>query len=68
MKTLGVVLLVLGIITAIISFNMDVSIPVVQGQSAKDAGLAFDRQNYIIGSVLIALFGLVIAIFSDRKK
>ncbi|WP_272672406.1 hypothetical protein [Providencia sp. PROV158] len=64
MKTFGVVLTIIGLITAIISYNMDVSIPIVYGESVKDSGLAFDRQNYIIGSLLIAFFGsLLIAFF-----
>ncbi|EJD6080973.1 MULTISPECIES: hypothetical protein [Providencia] len=68
MKTFGVVLTIIGLITAIISYNMDVSIPIVYGESIKDTGLAFDRQNYIIGSLLVAVFGVLIVIFDSRKR
>ncbi|APC11792.1 MULTISPECIES: hypothetical protein [Providencia] len=68
MKTFGVVLTIIGLITAIISYNMDVSIPIVYGESIKDTGLAFDRQNYIIGSLLVAFFGVLIVIFDSRKR
>lgn len=68
MKTFGVVLTIIGLITAIISYNMDVSIPIVYGESVKDSGLAFDRQNYIIASVLIAVFGILIVLFDNRRR
>ncbi|MDD9338188.1 MAG: hypothetical protein PV362_00680 [Providencia heimbachae] len=68
MKIFGVVLAIIGLITAIISFNMDVSIPLVYGESVKDAGLAFDRQNYIIASLVVAVFGVLIVIFGNRKN
>ncbi|MEQ5729139.1 hypothetical protein AB7360_07070 [Providencia alcalifaciens] len=68
MKTFGVVLTIIGLITAIISYNMDVSIPIVYGESIKDTGLAFDRQNYIIGSLLVAVFGVLIVILDSRKR
>ena len=64
MKTFGVVLTIIGLITAIISYN----IPIVYGESIKDTGLAFDRQNYIIGSLLVAVFGVLIVIFDSRKR
>lgn len=68
MKTFGVVLTIIGLIIAIISYNMDVSIPIVYGESIRDTGLAFDRQNYIIGSLLVAVFGVLIVIFDSRKR
>ncbi|EJD6045774.1 hypothetical protein V6478_000188 [Providencia rettgeri] len=68
MKTFGVVLTIIGLITAIISYNMDVSIPIVYGESVKDSGLAFDRQNYIIGSLLIAFFGILIVLFDNKRR
>lgn len=68
MKTFGVVLTIIGLITAFLSYNMDVSIPIVYGENIKDAGLAFDRQNYIIGSLVVACLGIVIVLFDNRKK
>lgn len=68
MKTFGVVLTMVGLITAFLSYNMDVSIPIVYGENIKDAGLAFDRQNYIIGSFVVACLGILIVIFDNRKK
>ncbi|WP_369311238.1 hypothetical protein [Providencia rettgeri] len=68
MKTFGVVLTIIGLITAFLAYNMDVTIPIVYGESIKDAGLVFDRQNYIIGSLVIAFLGILIVIFDNRKK
>lgn len=68
MKTFGVVLTIIGLITAFISFNMDVSIPIVYGESVKDAGLAFDRQNYIIGSLIVAVLGILLVVFDNKKR
>ncbi|HBO23758.1 MULTISPECIES: hypothetical protein [unclassified Providencia] len=66
MKTFGVVLFLLGIVAAIASFSMDASIVVSYGEKIIDAGLAFDRQNYIIGSSLIALCGALIWFFGKK--
>lgn len=68
MKTFGVVLTIIGLITAIISYNMDVGIPIVYGETIKDSGLAFDRQNYIIGSLLVAVCGVLLVIFDSKKR
>ncbi|EFE55464.1 hypothetical protein PROVRETT_05840 [Providencia rettgeri DSM 1131] len=68
MKTFGVVLTMIGLVTAIISYNMDVSIPIVYGESVKDMGLAFDRQNYIIGSLLVAFCGVLIVLFDNKRR
>lgn len=68
MKTFGVVLTIIGLMTAIISYNMDVGIPIVYGETIKDSGLAFDRQNYIIGSLLIVVFGILLVIFDSKKR
>ena len=66
MKAFGIVLLFLGIVVGILSFNMDTSIPTAYGEIINDIGLAFDRRNYIIGSACIALFGLCIFLFSKK--
>ncbi|MEX5931035.1 hypothetical protein AB6H26_16090 [Providencia hangzhouensis] len=68
MKTFGVVLTIIGLVTAIISYNMDVSIPIVYGESVKDMGLAFDRQNYIILGLLVAFCGVLIVLFDNKRR
>ncbi|WOS07379.1 hypothetical protein R5O27_09330 [Proteus mirabilis] len=48
MKGFGRILLIVGIIAAFASFNMDVSVPTGYGSRVNNIGLMSDKQNYIL--------------------
>lgn len=68
MKGFGWVLLIIGIIVAFASFNMDISVATSYGGRVNNIGLMSDRQNYILISCFVIFCGLIMVIFSGRKS
>lgn len=66
MKAVGIVILILGMIGAVASMVMDVSVATSGGMRVNNIGLMADRQNYLIISGFIAIAGLLLALFGDR--
>ena len=68
MKGFGRILLIVGIIAAFASFNMDVSVPTGYGSRVNNIGLMSDKQNYILISCFMIFCGLMMVVFSGRKQ
>lgn len=67
MKSLGWVVLVLGVIWALVAINMDVSVATGYGGRVNNIGLMASKQNHIIIGAFIVLCGLLMVIFGRRK-
>lgn len=68
MKGFGIFLLVIGIIGAIASFAMDVTVATEYGRRVNNIGLMSARQNFILISCFIILCGLLMVLFGGRKS
>lgn len=66
MKGFGWFILIVGIVWVISALNMDVSVITGYGR-VNNIGLMSSRQNHIIIGSVIALCGLLMAIFSNRS-
>ena len=67
MKNFGIFLLIIGVIAALVSFNMNVSVETGYGNRVNNIGLMSDRQNYLIASCVAILCGLIMAVFGNKK-
>ncbi|EJH4501888.1 zinc ribbon domain-containing protein [Cronobacter sakazakii] len=67
MKYLGWTVLLVGVLWAVVALNMDVSVETGYGARVNNIGLMAARQNHIIIGAFIALCGLLMAIFGNRK-
>lgn len=67
MRTIGMIALVAGILWLLFAFNMDVSVPSMNGQRVNNLGLMADRQNSIFMSMFVTFCGLVCVIASGRS-
>ncbi|EPO2450603.1 zinc ribbon domain-containing protein [Providencia rettgeri] len=68
MKGFGIFLLIIGIIGAIASFAMDVTVATEYGRRVNNIGLMSARQNFILISCFIILCGLLMVLFGGRKN
>lgn len=68
MKGFGLFILVIGIICAIASFAMDVTVATGYGGRVNNIGLMTDKQNYILISCFIVLCGLLVTIFGKKSS
>ncbi|MCW2255087.1 DNA-directed RNA polymerase subunit RPC12/RpoP [Providencia alcalifaciens] len=68
MKGFGIFLLVIGIIGAIASFAMDVTVATEYGRRVNNIGLISARQNFILISCFIILCGLLMVLFGGKKN
>lgn len=68
MKGFGLFLLVVGIIGAIASFSMDVTVATEYGRRVNNIGLMSSRQNFILISCFVTLCGLLMILFGGRKN
>lgn len=68
MKGIGVFLLVVGLIGAIASFAMDVTVATEYGRRVVNIGLMSARQNFILISCFIILCGLLMVLFGGKKR
>ncbi|MEQ5741872.1 hypothetical protein [Providencia alcalifaciens] len=68
MKGFGLFLLAIGIIGAIASFAMDVTVATGYGGRVNNIGLMTDKQNYILISCFIILCGLLVTIFGKKSS
>lgn len=68
MKGFGWVLLIIGVIIAFASFNMDVSVATSYGGRVNNIGLMAQRQNYILIGCFVTFCGLMMVIFGGRKQ
>ncbi|WP_432372262.1 hypothetical protein ACRPHP_16450 [Pantoea allii] len=66
MKKFGIAILIIGVIGAIASMAMDVSVATPGGMRVNNIGLMADRQNYLIISGFVAIAGLLLTLFGDR--
>lgn len=68
MKGIGVALLAIGVIAALASFSMDVTVATSYGGRVNNIGLMADKQNYLLISCCIILGGLLLAIFGKKSQ
>jgi hypothetical protein len=69
LKTLGIVLLVIGSIVFLVGFNMDTSVATgFGGGRVHNIGLMNDRQNIIIFAGVLAVIGAVFAALAGKSK
>lgn len=80
MKNFGVLLIIVGLIFAFFAFSMDTSVEVggevigegeysitVPVQRVNNLGLMNEKQNYIMGSGLMILIGVLLFIFAKKE-
>ncbi|QZY64966.1 zinc ribbon domain-containing protein [Providencia rettgeri] len=68
MRGFGIFLLVAGIIGAIASFSMDVTVASEYGRRVNNIGLMSARQNFILISCFAILCGLLIVLFWGKRN
>ena len=76
MKTLGIIILIIGILLGLYALNMDTSVEVnyASGNSfglperVNNIGLMNDKQNYLIFSGILSALGLVIILVTKGKN
>lgn len=68
MKGFGIFLLAIGIIGAIASFAMDVTVATEFGRRVNNIGLISARQNFILISCFIILCGLLMVLLGGKKS
>lgn len=59
MRTLGFIILTVGVIWFLVYFGMDTSLPTASGMRVNNNGLIADKQNNILISVFLILSGLL---------
>ncbi|VEJ54647.1 hypothetical protein [Pragia fontium] len=67
MKGFGILILITGLIAAIASLSMDVSVVTGYGNRVNNLGLMAQRQNFILISCFAVFCGLLMVIFSKKK-
>jgi hypothetical protein len=68
MKTIGIVLLVIGSLAFLIGFNMDTSVDTGFGGRINNIGLMNDRQNIIILAGVLTVIGAIFAALASKNK
>ena len=67
MKSLGVLILLIGIVGLVAAFGMDTSVDTGFGR-VNNLGLMKDQQNYITVAALLVLIGIVLMVASSRSE
>ena len=68
MKIAGYIAIAVGLIFAISALFMDVSVDVGNGYRVNNLGLMASKQNYIIFGGMLAIAGVIAAVFGDKHK
>ncbi len=68
MRGLGTVALIIGIIWVVIAASADVSVATGMGGRVNNLGLMADRSNHTMIGGIIAIAGLLMAIFGGKKS
>lgn len=68
MKGLGIFLLIVGIVGAVASFSMDVTVATGYGGRVNNIGLMASKQNYILISCFVILCGFLAVIFGKKRQ
>ena len=68
MKTLGYILIAVGVVMALFALNMNVSVVTDYGGRVNNLGLMNDRQNYILIAAALFVGGVIAAVFGVRAS
>ena len=68
MRIAGYIAIAVGLIFAIAALFMDVSVDVGNGYRVNNIGLMASKQNYLIFGGMLAIAGVIAAVFGDKRK